>query len=175
MSIQTIEPPAPPTAMRTCRRCGNAASLELSYCETCGASLALGWGGEPPPAPQRRLGGTKWVPIEEIEPGEATKPATSFAAPAPAAPRTKRRTSKRAPLYRRRIVVIPLLMVILATTLAGVLTYRARATFNQVQQLSEVPDLVTDATQGDDGLPSDMTFDTGPAREALEMAGVTSG
>src|SRR5215212_8364928 len=158
MSIQTIEPPAPPTAMRTCRRCGNAASLELSYCETCGASLALGWGGEPPPAPRRRLGGTKWIPIEEIEPGEATKSATSFAAPAPATPRAKRRTSKRAPIFRRRIVVIPLVMVVFATTLAGVLTYRARATINQVQQISALPAQITDATQSDDGLPADLTF-----------------
>jgi LCP family protein required for cell wall assembly len=116
-----------------------------------------------------------WIPIEEIEPGEATKSATSFAVPAPATPRAKRRTSKRAPLYRRRIVVIPLLMVVFATTLAGVLTYRARATINQVHQLSALPAQITDATQGDDGLPADMTFDTSPAREALETAGITSG
>ena len=176
MSIQTVESPAAPTAMRTCRRCGKAAPIEDSYCATCGASLTLGWGGDPPPAMRRRIGGTKWIPVEDVEPGEAVRQQPTLAVPAPAAPRSKRRASRRTPTYRRRIVVIPLLLMVLASTLAGVLTFRARATINQIQQLSEVPAQVTDATQGDNGLPAnDMTFDTGPAREALETAGITTG
>lgn len=174
MSIQTVDLPAPSSALRTCRRCGNAAPADVSYCETCGASLALGWGGEPPPAPRRRIGGTKWIPVEEIEPGDGGVAAPSVATATPSVLRSQRRVSKRSPLYRRRIVIIPLLVVILSTTLAGVLTYRARATIDKVQQLSTIPVTISDSTQSEDSAPTSMTFDTGPAREALETAGISS-
>jgi len=71
-------------------------------------------------------------------------------------------------------LVIPLIALMLAVSVVGALAYRARTTLDQIHSISLVPDVVTDATQSDDGLPTGLTFDTAPARQALETAGVST-
>lgn len=172
MTIQSGDATGELVLTRNCPQCGATAPNDHRYCGRCGAALPADGPSPSARPPRRRIGGTPWTPSEdapELRIGGSNS-ASTYASTGRQRVRKKRR--KRTPWHRRKLVVLPLLVLLLVTGAVGALAYRAHSTLGTIHRVSTPPAQITDSTQGDDGLPTGMTFDTGPAQQALIEAGV---
>lgn len=159
---------------RACVACGAEAPEEARFCGACGAALPGADVMSANGTMRRRIGGTHWTPRTEAEIASERAVGDYQALPAPAsAPaRSRKKRRRRRRWYRRPLIVAPLILLLVVAGFAGALAYRAQTTLNQIQEVSTLPPQVTDSTQGDEDLPTDMVFDTEPARQVLIEAGV---
>lgn len=81
-------------------------------------------------------------------------------------PDTQRAAATPKRWYRRLLIMAPLVLLIVAASVAGVLAYQTRSAFDEVQSLSTPPPEVSSYSLGLAGGPS---LDTGPAQKALRQ------
>lgn len=87
---------------------------------------------------------------------------------APTAPVT---TTRRRPWYRRRLVLIPLILLILAGSGTGVIAWRVNRSFATIQEVTTPEPQVS----GDRfGVDTGLKIDTGPAQAALQESASTA-
>ena len=77
---------------------------------------------------------------------------------------TKHRRLPRGPLYRRALVIIPMVFLVAVLALAGVFSYKIDTTFNVLQHVSTPPSVVPGSSLGS---KEGVQIDTGPARAVL--------
>lgn len=116
----------------------------------------------------RRLGGATWdrstrLPAGQIQTVPLTGPRVGSSGPA-LAPKRRR------PLYRRPLLVIPLVLLLLAGSAAGYVAYRVQGSLGQVQSVSVAPPVVetTDEEFGE----TTFSIDTSPATDVLTERGL---
>lgn len=135
---------------------------------------------------RRRIGGTPWHPV-----APATVAADRSATPNLAVPgqgiaipeasgsvpglrsgaNTRRRRRRRSrPWFRRRLVVIPLILSLLVLTTAGIIGYRAESTIATLHDQSTPPKTVVDNTLNEDPIPTSVAIDSAPAIAAVRAA-----
>ncbi len=158
---------------RTCPRCGESGPVLDLFCAGCGNEFTF-TASASIPAKRRRLGGTVWFPEEDASllPPAVAAPLNPESVPHAGKTVRKRRKHRRKPWFRKPLIVVPLLLAIIAASAAGALAYRAQATINSINEVSALPEQVTDSTVGETANPL-LSFDTSPARAAMEAAGVT--
>lgn len=117
--------------------------------------------------------------------GEALNPLEEEAelhdyAPAPGTengvPKVRRTKRRRMALYRRPLVIVPVVLLTIVVALAGTVVYRVNSTLESVHQISTIPPRISDSTYRD-GDAADVgeplvpdQVDTAPAREALRSS-----
>ena len=158
---------------RVCPRCALSSPVFDLFCAGCGNEFAFA-ASALVPAKRRRLGGTVWFPEEDASllPSADAAPLNQESSTQPVNIERKRRKHRRKPWFRKPLVVVPLLIAIVMASAAGALAYRAQATINSINEVSVLPEQVTDSTVGENANPL-LSFDTAPAKSALEAAGVT--
>ncbi len=158
----------------TCTACGHRAPADDRFCGQCGAALPGRSNGALSHAEntRRRIGGTTWTPVSPVEQSITQLSGAPVTVSASTTTSTRKRRRRRTRWYRRKLVVLPLVLLVLMTGVAGAAVYRAQTTLNTLHEISELPPQVTDSTQTDDGLPTGLVFDTEPARQALVTAGI---
>lgn len=112
-------------------------------------------------------------PLDDEAERHAFTPAPGTEGGVPGVRRTKRR---RKALYRRPLVIVPVVLLTIVVALAGTVIYRVNSTLESVHQISTIPPRISDSTYND-GDAADLgeplvpdQIDTAPAREALRSS-----
>jgi len=82
----------------------------------------------------------------------------------------RRRRRRSRPWFRRKLIVVPLILSLMVLTTAGIIGYRAESTIATMHDLSTPPTTVVDNTLGDDPLPTTVAIDSAPAIAAVRAA-----
>lgn len=134
-------------AGRTCPNCGFASPAGDKFCSQCGHSLL-------------QPSATNVSPVR----APADTPQDFVPLPPPPAMVRKKRVQKRK-WYKRPLIMIPLILLLIAGTVGGVIAYQTRSAFKEVQSISTPPPEVSSNALGiEDASP----IDTGPAQRALQ-------
>ena len=185
---------------RTCPECGNRVGDTDMFCAACGSALpaigapltATGTVSDARTIPRHRLGGTAYlatmpdtsdqtdevsaVLATSIDPTQVTGSAST---PSRARSRSGSRRKRRRRWYRRPVLVVPLVALMLLVTVGAGLAWRATSTVNSLQAVSTPPPLVDVAADEEDmvdsggGPATPVSVDTEPAKQALVDAGYT--
>lgn len=162
--------------MRFCTACGAPVQPEWEFCERCGAPLRKQAEDDRPPfhvttdpgvgAASGALDDQDIVHLPGMTAGSAT------------VTRRKRRR-KRRPLWRRPLVVIPFVLLLIFASLAGAAFYRTSGVMSTLQTISTPPPEITDATymeEIDPDMPEGpVTVNTGPAQAEIEEESAARG
>jgi LCP family protein required for cell wall assembly len=160
--VQSPHDVRPPSAngQPACPACGEVSDTAWRYCPYCGQE-----------APEPRAAGA----FARTAPNDADDDEIVPVIVAPgAAPNRRRRRHRHKPFYRRKRVLLPTVAMLGLVVLFTGMLYRTDSMLSTVRQISTPPPVVTDNTFEQDDTPgvrdAPITVDTGPAREALEVA-----
>lgn len=182
-----------------CQQCGTALRVDDAFCSACGHAIARAPLAVVSAAPgaidvvdRRRLSGTlEPIPLAQLAFPDPSSAAAAFAgglpaelAPSGAQPATsskrRKRRRRRRRWYRRPLVMVPLVLLVLAGTFAGVVAQRLSSTLASVHSVTTPPPQVAVSIDDEDVLAAggDLTtprptiqLDTAPAVAAVAAAG----
>jgi LCP family protein required for cell wall assembly len=183
-----------------CPACGKTVGNTDKFCAACGAALTTAAaqptltppGGDARTVQRHRLGGTAYLAtlpdsteVEDDATAEvhailnmSTDPTrVSGTGSTRSRSRSGKRRKRRRHWYRRPILVVPLVAMMLLITVGAGLAWRATTTVNSLQQISTPPPAVDVAADEEDmaevggGHATPVTVDTAPAQQALVDAG----
>lgn len=155
-----------PSAQTTheCPACGRSVDPGWRFCSHCGATVRPEDFSPGATSKATSSNGDEFIPVPEARPDWAS-----------IGPSRRRRRRKRKPLYRRPLVMVPTLLLLLLTGAMGYTLYRTDSLMSTMRQISTPPPVITDNTfveEGDPDAPSEpISVETGPALAALEEAG----